>query len=82
MGSVKDLKILKNAGTNNTGEGVFNFSDRYSVFDWGEMPDTIPDKGAAIAILGAYFFEELEKRTYLPITKGLSKIISPKNWVD
>lgn len=62
MGSVKDLKILKEPTKNKLGVGKFIFSDRYSVFDWGEMPDHIPNKGAAIALLGAYFFEKLEER--------------------
>ncbi len=60
MGSVKDLKILEPATENKLGIGRFTFSDRYSVFDWGEMPDKILNKGAAISILGAYFFEKLE----------------------
>lgn len=61
MGSVKDLKVLKEATKEETGVGRFIYSDRYSVFDWGEMPDQIPNKGASIAILGAYFFERLEE---------------------
>lgn len=61
MGSVKDLKIIKKPTAEESGIGRFTFSDRYSVFDWGEMPDLIPNKGQAIAILGAYFFEKLEK---------------------
>lgn len=61
MGSVKDLQILKEPVGTKPGIGRFVFSDRYSVFDWGEMPDHIPDKGKAIALLGAYFFEKLEK---------------------
>ncbi len=28
---------------------LFRFSDRYSVFDWGEMPDQLEGKGAALA---------------------------------
>lgn len=28
---------------------LFKFSDRYSVFDWGEMPDHLNGKGAALA---------------------------------
>lgn len=60
MGSVKDLKVLEPASENKNGTGRFIYSDRYSVFDWGEMPDQIDNKGAAIAILGAYFFEKLE----------------------
>ena len=74
MGSVKDLEILKEPGETYMGEGVFIFSDRYSVFDWGEMPDLIPKKGEAIAILGAYFFEKLEtqgfKTHYIGILDG------------
>ena len=61
MGSVKDLEILKQATPDEFGRGRFIFSDRYSVFDWGEMPDHIDHKGAAIALLGAYFFERLEE---------------------
>lgn len=64
MGSVKDLKTLQPATKSEYGQGIFSFSDRYSVFDWGEMPDTIPFKGAATAILGAYFFEKLESLGY------------------
>ncbi len=61
MGSVKDLEILERPEMGKTGRGRFVFSDRYSIFDWGEMPDYISKKGAAIAILGAYFFEKLEE---------------------
>ncbi len=61
MGSVKDLEVLKAADLNKPGKARFIYSDRYSVFAWGEMPDNIPEKGAAITLLGAYFFEKLEK---------------------
>jgi phosphoribosylaminoimidazole-succinocarboxamide synthase len=59
MGSVKDLEIINEATPHGPGVGRFVFSDRYSVFDWGEMPDLIEHKGEAIALLGAYFFEKL-----------------------
>lgn len=61
MGSVKDLTILKPAYENQPGIGRFTFSDRYSVFDWGEMPDQIVDKGRALASMAAFNFERLEK---------------------
>jgi phosphoribosylaminoimidazole-succinocarboxamide synthase len=61
MGSVKDLVILKEAKGGKPGIGRFVFSDRYSVFDWGEMPDHILNKGKSICIVTAYFFEELEE---------------------
>ncbi|MEO0131031.1 MAG: phosphoribosylaminoimidazolesuccinocarboxamide synthase, partial [candidate division WOR-3 bacterium] len=61
MGSVKDLIIIKEPKENQSGIGRFIFSDRYSVFDWGEMPDKIKDKGKAICLVAAYFFERLEE---------------------
>ncbi|MBI5680094.1 MAG: phosphoribosylaminoimidazolesuccinocarboxamide synthase [Methanobacterium sp.] len=61
MGSVKDLKILKNPTFEKPGEGIFTFSNRYSIFDWGGMPDHIDHKGKSIALLGAYFFEKLDE---------------------
>jgi phosphoribosylaminoimidazole-succinocarboxamide synthase len=62
MGSVKDLVWLEKPRPEATGVGRFVFSDRYSVFDWGEMPDRIPDKGKAVCMATAFFFEELERR--------------------
>jgi len=61
MGSVKDLIILKKPEKGKSGIGQFSFSDRYSVFDWGEMPDHIPGKGASLCLVSAYFFEKLEE---------------------
>ena len=61
MGSVKDLEVLKKPNQNEFGLGRFIFSDRYSVFDWGEMPDYIENKGKSLCISAAYFFEKLEK---------------------
>ncbi len=61
MGSVKDLEIVEKPTTTAMGVGRFYFSDRYSVFDWGEMPDHIDGKGAALCLMAAYCFEQLEK---------------------
>ena len=71
MGSVKDLEVEKEPGRDSLGTGRFAFSDRYSVFDWGEMPDAIPGKGAAIAILGAHFFERLEEEGFRTHYRGM-----------
>jgi len=60
MGSVKDLIIIEKPLKNKSGRGRFVFSDRYSVFDWGEMPDHIPNKGKSLCVSAAYFFEKLE----------------------
>ncbi len=58
MGSVKDLVIIKEA-RDLPGEGTFVFSDRFSVFDYGVMPDTIESKGKALCMTAAYFFEKM-----------------------
>jgi len=62
MGSVKDLEIIQQPTAEELGVGKFTFSDRYSVFDWGEMPDHIPMKSQSLAMMGAYNFAELQKR--------------------
>ncbi len=41
---------------------VFNFSDRYSVFDWGEMPDHVPLKGLALAKFTRKIYRALEEK--------------------
>lgn len=53
-GSVKDIYQISKS------EVGFKFSDRYSVFDWGEMPDLIKNKGESLCIIGQAFFELLE----------------------
>ena len=71
MGSVKDLQIIQKPTQTKMGMGRFLFSDRYSVFDWGEMPDHIEGKGAALCLMGAYCFEQLEKIGVKTHYKGL-----------
>jgi phosphoribosylaminoimidazole-succinocarboxamide synthase len=62
MGSVKEVDIIKAATGSSEGLGTFSFSDRYSVFDWGEMPDHIDQKGSALCTLSSYFFNLLSKK--------------------
>jgi phosphoribosylaminoimidazole-succinocarboxamide synthase len=71
MGSVKDLETLKKPTPDAMGIGRFHFSDRYSVFDWGEMPDQIDSKGAALCLMGAYCFEKLEDKGVNTHYRGL-----------
>jgi phosphoribosylaminoimidazole-succinocarboxamide synthase len=71
MGSVKDLEILEKPTAGAMGVGRFHFSDRYSVFDWGGMPDLIEGKGAALCLMGAYCFERLEERGIKTHYRGL-----------
>jgi len=71
MGSVKDLEVVKKPTKDTMGIGRFHFSDRYSVFDWGEMPDLIEGKGQALCMMGAYCFERLEERGVRTHYRGL-----------
>jgi phosphoribosylaminoimidazole-succinocarboxamide synthase len=71
MGSVKDLEVIKKPTKNAMGVGRFHFSDRYSVFDWGEMPDLIGGKGEALCMMGAYCFERLEEKGVRTHYRGL-----------
>ncbi len=56
-GSVKD--VVGPASWKGKSALVFQYTDAYSVFDWGRMPDLLPQKGEALAILAAYWFEQL-----------------------
>ncbi|MEF8783041.1 MAG: phosphoribosylaminoimidazolesuccinocarboxamide synthase [Haloarculaceae archaeon] len=60
MTSVKDFRVAEPATTTDLGRGAFVFTDDYSVFDWGKMPDEIPEKGASLCTMGAFNFELLE----------------------
>jgi phosphoribosylaminoimidazole-succinocarboxamide synthase len=60
-GSVKNIHGIK-------GESpyIFDFSNRYSVFDWGSMPDELSNKGRALSYMAWFFFDLLEsKQTWL-----------------
>ncbi len=78
MGSVKDLRVVKAAMDDALGEGIFTFSDRYSVFDWGEMPDLIPGKGAALCMMAAWNFEQFKRYLEIP-THYLGIVDSERN---
>jgi len=60
MTSVKEFRVDEPATAESLGRGAFVFTDDYSVFDWGKMPDEIPDKGASLCTMGAFNFELLE----------------------
>ncbi|MFC7211605.1 phosphoribosylaminoimidazolesuccinocarboxamide synthase [Natronoarchaeum sp. GCM10025321] len=61
MTSVKQFRVDREATADELGRGAFVFTDAYSVFDWGQMPDEIPEKGASLCAMGAYNFELLER---------------------
>lgn len=61
MGSVKDLVIIEEP-KNKMGLADLIFSNRYSVFDYGVMPDLIKNKGESLCLISAYFFERIEEK--------------------
>jgi phosphoribosylaminoimidazole-succinocarboxamide synthase len=66
-GSTKD--IFARTGE----EYLFRFSDRYSIFDWGEMPDNIKGKGESTAQLTSFIYNYFQKKVGIPthiIKKG------------
>ena len=54
-GSTKDVYQLGS-------DYLFRFSDRYSVFDWGEMPDHLEGKGNSLALFTKRVYAELGRR--------------------
>jgi phosphoribosylaminoimidazole-succinocarboxamide synthase len=61
MTSVKEFRVEREPTSTATGTGRFAFTDDYSVFDWGPMPDQIPEKGRSLCTMGAFNFELLER---------------------
>ncbi len=61
MTSVKQFRVERAATADELGRGAFVFTDDYSVFDWGKMPDPIPGKGASLCAMGAHSFERMER---------------------
>ena len=53
-GSVKNVR-----GEKGQSPYVFEFSDRYSIFDWGGMPDELDGKGKSLAYMAWMFFDIL-----------------------
>jgi len=75
LGSVKNLTVQKEATDAAFGIGVFEFTDDYSVFDFGKMPDTIPSKGEALCRQSSFNFRHLENT--LGIKTHFRKMLSP-----
>ncbi|MFZ3077256.1 MAG: phosphoribosylaminoimidazolesuccinocarboxamide synthase [Candidatus Aenigmatarchaeota archaeon] len=60
-GSAKDT-LIYNEPTEKEGEGVFEFLDYFSIFDWGRFLDSpIKFKGIAMAAIARKHFELLQK---------------------
>lgn len=62
MGSVKNLIVEVEPTEDKMGVGVFEFTDDYSVFDYGKMPDKIAHKGESLCRVASFNFRQLEKQ--------------------
>jgi len=59
--STKDLRVLAPPADGLPGDAILTFTDRYSVYDYGVMPDLIPGKGRASCAMAVHSFGLLEK---------------------
>lgn len=73
MTSVKEFHIEREPTPEQPGTGAFRFTDAYSVFDWGSMPDTVPRKGASLCTMGAFNFELLESEGIATHYRGVGE---------
>jgi phosphoribosylaminoimidazole-succinocarboxamide synthase len=58
--SVKSLTVVRAPDGDREGIGIFDFTDDYSVFHYGKMPDRIPGKGEALCRMAVTNLEKLE----------------------
>ena len=54
--STKDLTVRQEPAAGRSGTGTFRFTDDYSVFHHGKMPDPVPGKGEACCRIAAFNF--------------------------
>jgi phosphoribosylaminoimidazole-succinocarboxamide synthase len=59
--STKNLTVVEEPTPDRAGIGIFEFTDDYSVFHYGKMPDRIPGKGEAICRMAVFNFRLLEQ---------------------
>lgn len=85
--TTKNLEIIEPPTATKEGVGVFEYTDDYTVFFYGRMPDRIPGKGEAICRMAAFNLAMLEEagvpthfRRFLPpnrIEFDLARIVDP-----
>jgi len=59
--STKNLTTLDEPSATRSGVGIFEFTDDYSIFHFGKMPDRIPGKGEACCRIAAFNFDLLAR---------------------
>ncbi|GAA1215106.1 phosphoribosylaminoimidazolesuccinocarboxamide synthase [Kitasatospora nipponensis] len=58
--STKNLQIVEPPTAAREGVGIFEYTDNYTVFHYGRMPDPIPGKGEAVCRMAVANFTMLE----------------------
>jgi len=58
--STKNLEIVEPATATREGVAIFEYTDNFTVFHYGRMPDPIPGKGEATCRMAAFNFTMLE----------------------
>ena len=66
LGSVKKIR-----GEEGSTPWLFDFSDHYSLFDWGKMPDELPLKGNSLALMSLAVYDFLENGKSWELLKDL-----------
>lgn len=61
LNSTKNLHVIEPPTARREGVGVFEYTDHYTVFHYGRMPDAIPGKGEAICRMAVFNFHLLEE---------------------
>jgi phosphoribosylaminoimidazole-succinocarboxamide synthase len=75
QGSVKS--IYSHSQDKKSEQLIFDYSNRYSIFDWGEMPDHLAGKGESLAAMAKLFFGVLgDKKEWQNLTapQGLDPV--------
>src|ERR1700722_19719140 len=58
--STKNLEVIEPPTATREGIGVFEYTDNFTVFHYGRMPDLIPGKGEATCRIAVFNFTMLE----------------------
>ncbi|WP_285514787.1 phosphoribosylaminoimidazolesuccinocarboxamide synthase [Streptomyces sp. NBRC 14336] len=61
LNSTKNLHVVEPPTATEEGVGIFEYTDHYTVFHYGRMPDPIPGKGEAICRMAVVNFTMLEE---------------------
>lgn len=59
----------------------FDYTNDYSVFDWGKMPNPITNKGRNLCLMGGMLFKELEQPASWQTLKSFD-FPQDKNWLS